>query len=412
MSESIIKNENQPEQKKSKQEQLKLISQGTYGCVFKNNDNNEKKLLKSQEEETLIKIQKKEKTSENEKMIGKKIIVIKNYKEYFAPILENSDVNIYLLDEDEMEKCNFINNEQDPNTKYESEKINYIGKYTIIGYYLKNISNEKNFISSFIENHIILLEALEKLESAKIIHYDLKENNIMIHDKEHRPIIIDFGLSIDTTIPMEKYFFRYYTDYAPWCIDIIFLSYMVNQLGKDWKTKTIESNEIMKIIDEYFEKNPGVLELFKKDEQNRWKTNMLTYFNQYTNKQWQLLYEELIKYCFTWDNYSISIMYLYMMNELELTKYTDNISCINDYIELLKEDIMKNPNKRSAPDQMKKYIFKTFRSVDRTNLKNMKENLKRQYSENSIIQNIEKKVALSTLTDYEREKIIYNKISV
>jgi serine/threonine protein kinase len=281
----------------SKLELIKLISQGAYGCVFKNVDENQKKIqnLKQHQkkEEYIIKIQKKEETSENETLIGKKIMNIKNYKNYFAPIIQTEDIKIDVLDNKELEKCDIIHDNKDPNTEYESEKIKYIGKDTLLKYYMKLLSNDK-FINVFIENHIILLEALEKLESAQIIHYDLKENNIMIQDTDKRPIIIDFGLSIDSTKPMENFFYSYYTEYAPWCIDIIFLSYMVKQVGKDWQTISIKSNNINLIINEFFENNPINVKLLIQDERNIWKTKLVNYFNQFINKPWKTLYDELI----------------------------------------------------------------------------------------------------------------------
>jgi serine/threonine protein kinase len=162
-----------------KQDHIKIISQGAYGCVFKNIDENKNK--PKSKEEYIIKIQKKEETSENETLIGKKIMNIKNYKNYFAPILEIENININLLDDEDLDQCDIIHNNKDPKAKYESEKIKYIGKDTLIKYYMKVLSNNK-FINIFIENHIILLESLEKLESAQIIHYDLtKINSFLTH---------------------------------------------------------------------------------------------------------------------------------------------------------------------------------------------------------------------------------------
>jgi hypothetical protein len=94
---------------------------------------------------------KKEETSDNETLIGKKIMTIKNYKDYFAPILQTEDINISLLDNDDLETCDIIHKNKDPNAKYESEKIKYIGQDTLLKYYVKTLSNEK-FINIFIEN--------------------------------------------------------------------------------------------------------------------------------------------------------------------------------------------------------------------------------------------------------------------
>jgi hypothetical protein len=384
-----------------KQDHIKIISQGAYGCIFENENKNKPK----SKEEYIIKIQKKEETSENETLIGKKIMNIKNYKNYFAPILETENINISSLDDEELDQCDIIHNNKDPKAKYESEKIKYIGKYTLLKYYMKLISNNK-FINIFIENHIILLESLEKLESVQIIHYDLKENNVMIQDSDKRPIIIDFGLSIDATKPMESYFYSYYTKYGPWCIDIIFLSYMVNEVGKDWKTKSITANNIKIIINDFFENNPINTKLLIQDERNIWKTKLINYFNVFINKPWKTLYDELIKYRFTWDNYSIIVMYLFLFYDLELKNYSSN-TFLNDYINLLKANMMTTPNERITPTILKQKILKLFNSIQRIKVKDLKKILVEQYSTKDGIQKIEKNMAISIIDDKKNNQIVY-----
>jgi serine/threonine protein kinase len=388
-----------------KQDHIKIISQGAYGCVFKNIDENKNK--PKSKEEYIIKIQKKEETSENETLIGKKIMNIKNYKNYFAPILETENIQISSLDNEEVDQCDIIHNNKDPKAKYESEKIKYIGKDTLIKYYMKVLSNNK-FINIFIENHIILLESLEKLESAQIIHYDLKENNVMIQDSNKRPIIIDFGLSIDATKPMETYFYSYYTKYGPWCIDIVFLSYMVNEVGKDWQTQLITTNNIKQILDEFFKINPINTKLLIEDERNKWKSKLENYFNVFINKPWNILYDELIKYCFTWDNYSITVMYLFMIHELELITYSSN-TFLNDYINLLKNNIMSIPNERTTPTIFKNKILKIFNSIQRIKVQDLKKILVDQYSTKEAIQKIEKNMAISIIYENKTENVIYKK---
>ena len=385
----------------TKQEQIKLISQGAYGCVFKNENKNKPK----SKEEYIIKIQKKEETSENENIIGNKIMTIKNYNNYFAPIIQSEDINIESIDDEEIEKCDIIHDNKDPKAIYESNKIKYIGIDTLLKYYMKVISNDK-FIYIFIENHITLLEALEKLISAQIIHYDLKENNVMIQDTDKRPIIIDFGLSIDATKPMENFFYSYYTEYAPWCIDIVFLSYMVNEVGKDWQTTIITSNNIKNIINDFFENNPINIKLLIQDERNIWKTNTENYFNKFVNKPWKTLYDELVKYCFTWDNYSINVMYLFLFHDLELKKYSTN-DILNNYLELLKTNIMTIPSERIRPVILKKKILKLFKSINRNKIKNMKKTLIENYNTKDEKQKIEKNMALSIIKENKTENDIY-----
>ena len=57
----------------------------------------------------------------------------------------------------------------------------------------------------------------------------------MVSDKRQKPILIDFGLSFDApekgvSLKIEDTpFFTYSSDFNPWCIDIIVVSYYVQK---------------------------------------------------------------------------------------------------------------------------------------------------------------------------------------
>lgn len=388
----------------SKSDQISLISQGTYGCVFGKKDPK-----KNTMSENITKIQKKEETSENETQIGKKIMTIKNYDEYFAPVLKTENINIAQIDKQEIEKCDFIHNNTDANTKYESNEIKYVGEYSLKKYLSKLIVDTKDFLSIFISDHIVLLEALEKLIEIGIVHYDLKENNIMIRTADSRPIIIDFGLSIDTATSNDSSFYRYYPNYAPWCIDIVMLSFMVNEKGKDWQEVIITQADMTKIITDYFKNNYGVTDLLLPDEQTKWQMDLQTYFNAFVNKQWKDLYLELLKYRFTWDNYSLTVIYLFLFEQLDLKIYVDELPALKKYRELLIMSMTTIPSQRMLPTNMKTNIIQLFKSINRKNLKNIKHKLKTAYGQKDVIQNVEKKMAMSVLADKKHESIVYNR---
>jgi hypothetical protein len=142
------------------------------------------------------------------------------------------------------------------------------------------------------------------------------------------------------------------------------------------------------------------------DERNIWKTKLVNYFNQFINKPWKTLYDELIKYRFTWDNYSIIVMYLFLFYELELKPYSST-EILNNYLELLKTNMMTTPNERTTATILKKKILKLFKSIHRNKIKNMKKILVEQYSTKDGIQKIEKNMALSIIDENKNEEIIY-----
>lgn len=389
----------------SKSEQISLISQGTYGCVFGKKDPK-----KNTMSENITKIQKKEETSENETQIGKKIMAIKNYEEYFAPVLKTENINIAQIDKQEIDKCDFIHDNKDQNTKYESNEIKYVGEYSLKKYLSKIITGSEDFLRILLSDHIVLLEALEKLIAIGIVHYDLKENNIMMRTKDGRPIIIDFGLSIDTAVSNESSFYRYYPDYAPWCIDIIFLCFMVNEKGAGWQDQIITKEDITKVISEYFKNNHGVTDLLLPDEQTTWKMDLQNYFNAFINKPWKDLYVELLKYRFTWDTYSLNIIYLFIFEELALKTYVED-QALNKYREFLKKNIMTIPSERILPTIVKTAIIALFKTINRKNLKNIKQKIRSEYGKKESIQALEKNMAMSVLVDKKHESVVYNRVN-
>ena len=169
--------------------QIKLISQGTYGCVFKKGLTCDGMV---DETETISKIQEKNETSENEINIGKKIMSIPNYKEHFAPIIDSCQVDIGKIDSAEINKCNFIKKHRNKNQplNFQMNKIQYAGKKDLSSYFLSLLENKQNvekFSSEFINIFVEIINKYRILnEENNIIHMDVKTNNIMINDKSDK----------------------------------------------------------------------------------------------------------------------------------------------------------------------------------------------------------------------------------
>ena len=59
-----------------------------------------------------------------------------------------------------------------------------------------NKSSSFNFVKLLVNSYNHLLNTLNILVDLKIVHYDLKGNNIMFDSSNQLPLILDFGLSI------------------------------------------------------------------------------------------------------------------------------------------------------------------------------------------------------------------------
>ena len=99
-------------------------------------------------------------------------------------------------------------------------------------------------------------------------------------------------------------------------------------------------------------------------------------------------------------------MYLFMIHELELLQYSSS-TFLNDYINLLKTNIMSIPNDRKKPTVLKNKILKIFNSIQRIKVQDLKKILVEQYSTKEVAKKIEKNMAISIIDENKIENIIY-----
>ena len=393
--ESGIKEEPRKEKEEKVVKKMKLLSQGTYGCVFRpgiecsNNQLTTKKYI--------TKVQKNKKTSEHEVGLGKEIKKIVGYHQYYAPIIESCSLKIGNINNDEdVKKCKIIDNVLGKDDKYEANKIPYVGKNTL----LENVYNETQKVSSvesylkrYINKHIVLLKGITKLNDAGIVHLDIKENNIMCRDKSGRPILIDFGLSVNIKkleskeIEAREPFYSYSVEYGSWCLDILMISYMVNETKnatvnnekkEAWRDEKATVEEMKKVIREYVGENVGLLEVLSSEEKEKYKKDMEEYYTPLIEggmmniPTWGNLYDELIKHHKSWDNYGVSIMFCNMLKILGIEKLVKEIPFMKKYLEILKGVIVSMPDKRPTSGETQKEIENELRKVSRVDQKKMK----------------------------------------
>jgi serine/threonine protein kinase len=209
---------------------------------------------------------------------------------------------------------------------------------------------------------------LEELKVIGIVHFDLKDNNIVV-TKSGSPIIIDFGISIDmdkifaamsahkalsassakaaTAAAaasaaasssmkssehkqdfyklLDSSFYAYNTDYLPWCVDIVLISFIVQ---KQKPKEIITAEQIMNIFDEVMRKNKLSSKSYLKDSlsvyRERFKENVAYKFNDQENVH--LLYH-LLENFGKWDLFSATLLFVEMLDKIN---QVPNINHINE----------------------------------------------------------------------------------
>lgn len=372
--------------RKLKKQPIKFIGQGAYGCVFRPFIQC-KASNKPTSSQYISKIQKNSTDIQKETNFGKIINKMADAKSFFATILDVCPVNIDVISQQEVKKCDILNDDEIQSrlsssttdiskSEYISSKIRYAGKSSLTKYLLTQSDNPKKIIRRFLSFNIHMLNGLDMLlkSDSPIIHNDIKDGNVIYDEKHGFPIYIDFGLSYqqkDFSVENAPKLFYTYEMYSPWSFDVTLLSYIARakidkkvdisetnitppdiNIIKDLFTKFIAENELFLPI----------LKLIFEDEIKTFRQQMYQFIDGFLNKSWKSLYDELILNYDTWDNYSVAVMYLLMTYDVFLShnqELQQTVSAqtapsalgnwIKSYITILKSVMLTVPNSKSSP---------------------------------------------------------------
>ena len=336
----------------------KLLKQGAYGCIIKPQikcDENE-----YDSKNYVSKIQEVSFELEKEIKIGEEIQKIDNYFNHFAPILKSCNVSLTEIPYDIVNNCKVMKNslgEKDTTKTYVSNKIRYVGKYDLDKIIKVTESNKR--IKILLDNHLYLLNSIEKLLTNNIIHFDLKPNNIIYDETQGVPIIIDYGLSFNIKNiidnPDESYYEKYFLTnefYIFWCIEIFMISQIIYDYTDGNVTKIILDAILLEMqSDEYY------LKIFTREDREIFKTKYNEYFSKYIGKPWKDMLKDLLKEdnYKTWDNYALSITMLFVLN--------GNESINEEYKKLLKEIVLSMPGERLSIEETRNRLLEIAKTI-------------------------------------------------
>lgn len=339
-----------------------FIDNGSHGCIFHPSVNACDGDIKTEPDSKthITKIQKYE-SAITEIQIGKKIQQIPFYSHYFAPVIHHCEIKVTGINYELIRQCKIMQDDFShylDGDKYMSSKIRYVGKYPIHKY-IQSISNKQQRLRKIFNTHLHLLTACQKLIDNSITHFDLKPANIMFDEVQSIPIIIDFGIStiIPNSLTMtnstsHKNFFVTNSTYDYWCLDIFMLSHIAFE-ELFYANSIVTQNHLNTLFEQFqtntlkYQVTPQELRSFAIEYRN--------YFSKYVvqHKTWMELYNDIIIYNNTWDNYALSMCYLNICSKIHssdpiLTKYTEYLK---------KNVILAMPKERKTLQEVRDYIM-------------------------------------------------------
>lgn len=319
----------------------KLLSEGGFGCLYypglKCSGASGKSLKRT------TKLQRKNKSAENEYHISNIIKTIPNYKYFFSPVLDVCPVSLVKIKKSLLDKCSVV----------KQDKTDKTITHVLMGLdYVKNISFEtiitksssKDIIKIMLENFAYLLHSISLLVEKHIVHYDLKLQNILFETETKTPIIIDFGISIKVDeVDMDNLkesFYVFSPDYYLWPLEAHVICYYVHNKMRTALTKP----EVDMISKRVARENYG-LHFFDDASISRYEASAVKYLTQYIGMEPEQAVTRLMRSYKTWDLYSVSILYLDIMQMLFEAGFNDN-KILNSFYNLLWQNIQPDPKSR------------------------------------------------------------------
>ena len=335
-----------------------LLSQGGFGCVYhpgiKCNGNTDKKKYVS-------KLQINDYTAVNEVQIGKVIKTISNYKLFFLPIIDYCKINATELDSELIQKCNTLHEK----TNLVLMKMNYMKNKSFFDYITKSAVPSKIF-SQLIDKYLYLLNSIELLSNKNIIHYDLKDENILLDIKNENPIIIDFGISLDMNEYkqdyVEDFFYVYAPEYYIWSFDIHLISFLSRKITED--NYKLTEKDVTSISNDFVNAHK-LLVTFSDKLRDDYKQQCIDFGFKYVGKTKQTILKELvIKENFsTWDNYALSCLIGKSIKYMFDKKYP-NVNILKNIVQLIFINMHPDPSKRYTIKETKEKLNDILSHID------------------------------------------------
>jgi hypothetical protein len=358
--------------------EIQLIKHDANTCTFYPGFKcpRDKETIQTNEFSSRIKI--KSALNKTEIEIGKKIQEDPTFRYYFAPIIDECEVDLATIDKSKIEKCStFKQSKQISN--FVSQK-SYITKNNIsFSKYLEDklFDNESEYyLDAILDSHLYLLTSINKLYELGIIHFGLTSSKIIYDQIINIPIITDFSQSFIKKDYNKEQFSTLYEEYPPWPIEVILLSYIKSKIPQDKMDTRIENvDDMKKTTAIYLINNSAIRNLIEQEERQKFAQQLSEILDGFIEKTytevWRILYDTNK----SWDNYALCAIYLQELSTYELNQDIDNV--LKEYIQILKNILLSDPNKRAYVKETQILLTTLVKSISKKDYRKITKNIEK-----------------------------------
>lgn len=227
-----------------------------------------------------------------------------------------------------------------------------IATQMIIQYDYINIKNLSDCFKYCLDFYPYLLNSIKILLNNQIVHNNIDINTIIINSKTNKPLLTNFGYSLcinnKNNAMIESIFNKYCPEHFNNPIEIHLLSFLLTT-----KQTSLSLFNIETIIQEFIKHN-NILHIFGSELISSMKEDAICYFNSFINKPSSEIIQDIILLYPTWDNYSLSILYLKILIPIykkccnNKNKHKNKLILL--WLKMLVTNISLHPEKRFSLD--------------------------------------------------------------
>jgi len=366
-----------------------LVNQGAYGCLYYPGMHCNGNTMHDLRYATKLVVQ--DEVAANEVAVGNSVKNIVNYSVNFVPVTDTCVVNLGKVRRNnphELDKCDVMTESSSSSsakkTKFLLMKMPYIDGLYFYEYISVMGGNKKKIISCIFDTYNYLIESIERLMDNRIVHYDLKLQNILMNLKTDTPIIIDFGLSFVvgkkramTAEFWKLHFYKYSPEYYVWPLEAHVINYLHNVSASGALTR----DDVESICETYVNANEA-LRIFSKGFRARYLKACMDQCDKWVGVEREAACAGLISGWHTWDNYSLSIAYLQIIGFISENGFIDN-RLIVQYVQLLLMNVHPDPDRRKSVGDTKRTFTDMFYMNERVE---MYDNIVEHFNTDAFIQ--------------------------
>ena len=325
----------EPKENTPESEEIQLLGQGGFGCVYYRGFNPKGGVLS---DAYVTKITRREKSREAQ--IGKRVANMPRYADFFAVVLKVENVDLANVDADNLLlDCDIVSKNTNPFEKFQLLTQVHVPNVS----FLKFASSDHHpsfakFLSTLISCRGHLLLGIARLQDeARVVHFDIKSENVVFNTRTKNPVILDFGLSFvmddvfrilrsssggdeyDRVHQLKSFFYGYFPDYFAWPIEVHIICYIVSETVADYESKmgsgtraisSVSLEALNSLVSVYASKHAFIVYQSDAYKAAFYDRTVAKYAQSAVDRPGLDVIREYVNGWKTWDVYAASVMFL------------------------------------------------------------------------------------------------------